>query len=53
MNAFEFAKHAVGLCAKHSFIQGVDILLLDEPVAKCLIEKTIKRRFFLSIEYVV
>ncbi len=34
MNAFEFTKYVIGLCSNHSLIQGVDIILLDEPVAK-------------------
>jgi hypothetical protein len=34
MNAFEFAKQVIELCSGRPFIRGVEVLLLDEPVAK-------------------
>jgi len=34
MNAFDFSKEVVNVCSRYAFIKGVEIQLLDEPVAK-------------------
>lgn len=33
MDAFEFSRQTIELCAKYDFIQEIEIQLLDEPVA--------------------
>ena len=49
MNAFEFSKVAVNVCSKYAFIQGIEIQLLDEPVAK--IKAVLGNDTFLNIFY--
>jgi hypothetical protein len=34
MNAFEYSKYAIEAFSRYDFIQSVEIILLDEPVAK-------------------
>jgi len=49
MNAFEFSREAIRLCSEFSFIGGVEILLIDEPVAK--IKAVINKDTFINIFY--
>jgi hypothetical protein len=49
MNAFDFSKHAINVCAKYNFIQGIEIQLLDEPVVK--IKVAINDDTFINIFY--
>lgn len=34
MNTFEFTKETIRICSEFDFIESVEILLIDEPVAK-------------------
>lgn len=49
MDAFEYSKYAISSCSKYSFIQSVEIQLLDEPVVKIKIE--INSDTFINIFY--
>jgi hypothetical protein len=49
MNAFEFSKHVIDVCSRYGFIQGIEILLLDEPIAK--LKAVITSDIFISIFY--
>ena len=49
MNAFEFSKEAIRLCSGFGFINGVDVVLIDEPVAK--IKAVIEKDTFINIFY--
>jgi len=49
MDAFEFSRQTIEVCAKYDFIQGIEIQLLDEPVAKT--KAIIDSDTFISIFY--
>jgi hypothetical protein len=49
MNAFEFSKQAIHGCSKFSFVQEIEIQLLDEPVVK--IKAFIDANTFINIFY--
>lgn len=49
MNAFEFSREAIRLCSEFSFIIGVEILLIDEPVAK--IKAVMEEDTFINVFY--
>ncbi len=49
MNAFEFTKNVISICSNHALINGVDIILLDEPVSK--IKAVINKDTYIAIFY--
>ena len=49
MNAFDFSKEVVNVCSRYAFIEGVEIQLLDEPVAK--IKAVLGKDTFFNIFY--
>ncbi len=49
MDAFEFSKQVIQQCSKYTFIKGIEILLIDEPVAK--IKAIIDNHIFINIFY--
>lgn len=49
MNAFEYAKEAIEVCSRFSFIKEIEISLLDEPVVK--IKASIQKNSFINIFY--
>lgn len=49
MDAFEFSRQAIKTCSEYSFIQRLEILLLDEPVAK--IKAEVVDNIFINIFY--
>lgn len=49
MDAFEFSRQTIAVCAKYGFIHEIEIQLLDEPVAK--IKAIIGSDAFISIFY--
>lgn len=49
MNAFEFSKQAIHICSEFSFIQEIEIQLLDEPVVK--IKALLGTNTFINIFY--
>lgn len=49
MDAFEFSKYAINSCSKYSFIQSVEIQLIDEPIVK--IKAVITSDVFINIFY--
>jgi Ca2+-dependent lipid-binding protein len=46
MNAFEYAKYVIGLCANYPLIKSIEITLLDEPVLK--IKATVNDQIFMA-----
>lgn len=49
MEAFEFSKHAIDVCSRYDFIQGIEIQILDEPVVK--IKAVVNDDVFINIFY--
>ena len=49
MNAFEYSKYAIEAFSRYDFIQSVEIILLDEPVAK--IKAVITEDSFINVFY--
>lgn len=49
MDAFEFSRQTIAVCAKYGFIHEIEIQLLDEPVAK--IKAIIDSNTLISIFY--
>lgn len=49
MTSFDYSKHAIELFSRYDFIKAIDILLLDEPVAK--IKAVITKKTFINIFY--
>ncbi len=46
MNAFEYAKYGIGLCANYPLIKSIEIILLDEPILK--IKATVNDHIFIQ-----
>lgn len=49
MNAFEFSKYAITTCSQFDFIKSIDVMVLDEPVAK--IKAYIASDIFINLFY--
>ncbi|HEC67299.1 MAG TPA: hypothetical protein ENI35_00555 [Candidatus Desulfofervidus auxilii] len=47
MNALAFSKEVIDVCSKFQFVRGIDIILLDEPIAKIRI--LIKEGLFIEV----
>ncbi len=49
MDAFEFSKYTINSCSEYSFIQSIEIQLIDEPIVK--IKAVISNDVFINIFY--
>lgn len=49
MKAFEFSKDIIEISSRYDFIQGIDIILLDEPVVK--VRLVLNDSIFIDIFY--